>query len=559
MTVKEKAERYDKALEIARQYWNNRAMPIGTNFQLTRMFPELIESEDERIRNEMLQIAKESEDSFYMVMTPNKRERLIAWLEKQHDPQITDAEMKEILRTEYEKGRTDALAEQKCTAEEVLIKAGLKPYKDGDQWCILLGDNIQEGICGFGDTIDDALYAFLNDLIKSQKEQKPTDKVVPKFKVGDTIKHLNGNVFHIARIDGTLYISDEGATISFGRENDWELIEQKPAEPKFKVGDFVIYNRFGKNKLYNIVKINERGYYVNMDDVPNGILDFKDEVFMRLWTIQDAKDGDVLVSSDASYIVLFKELSCLEDNIDRFKSYCHRFRKGTFWPIEDPSWGCNAFHPATKEQRDTLFKAMADARYTFDFEKKELKKIEQEKNMDNKLTNFEHSLKHIMEEAIECGDTHNLKADADMLLRLAQKPNEWHRENEQNLNAWTEGDEKQARQIERIVHNDGCSKKLQEQIANWFESLKNRMHPKVEWSKEDEGYFKTIAHALSVLLVDPYFDEIKLKHTGWFSSLKERYTWKPTEEQIETLKCACGGNYVDLGILESLYKDLKKL
>jgi len=32
--------------------------------------------------------------------------------------------------------------------------ATLKPkiYKDGDQWCVLLGENIQEGICGFGDT-----------------------------------------------------------------------------------------------------------------------------------------------------------------------------------------------------------------------------------------------------------------------------------------------------------------------------------------------------------------------------------------------------------------------
>jgi hypothetical protein len=29
--------------------------------------------------------------------------------------------------------------------------------------------------------------------------------------------------------------------------------------------------------------------------------------------------------------------------------------------------------PAIKEQRDTLIKAMADAGYTFDFEKKELK------------------------------------------------------------------------------------------------------------------------------------------------------------------------------------------
>ena len=44
MTIKEKAIAYDKALEIARQYWNDRALPIGTNFKLERMFPELKES-----------------------------------------------------------------------------------------------------------------------------------------------------------------------------------------------------------------------------------------------------------------------------------------------------------------------------------------------------------------------------------------------------------------------------------------------------------------------------------------------------------------------------------
>jgi len=35
----------------------------------------------------------------------------------------------------------------------------LKPFKDGDMWCVLLGENIQEGICGFGET---PLKAILN-------------------------------------------------------------------------------------------------------------------------------------------------------------------------------------------------------------------------------------------------------------------------------------------------------------------------------------------------------------------------------------------------------------
>lgn len=38
----------------------------------------------------------------------------------------------------------------------------LKPkvYIDGDQWCVLLGENLQEGICGFGDTVYKAILAF---------------------------------------------------------------------------------------------------------------------------------------------------------------------------------------------------------------------------------------------------------------------------------------------------------------------------------------------------------------------------------------------------------------
>ena len=38
--------------------------------------------------------------------------------------------------------------------EEYNLFALLKPkiYKDGDQWCVLLGEDIQVGIAGFGDT-----------------------------------------------------------------------------------------------------------------------------------------------------------------------------------------------------------------------------------------------------------------------------------------------------------------------------------------------------------------------------------------------------------------------
>lgn len=78
--------------------------------------------------------------------------------------------------------------EQKpISAVEVLARAGLKPYKDGNQWCILAGDNIQEGICGFGDTVDEALYQFLMEVLERQKEQKPI-----QFKNNELVDIIKG-------------------------------------------------------------------------------------------------------------------------------------------------------------------------------------------------------------------------------------------------------------------------------------------------------------------------------------------------------------------------------
>ncbi len=45
---------------------------------------------------------------------------------------------------------------------------GIKPYKDGNKWCFLYGENIQEGICGFGDTIYEAAKVFYTELCKYQ-------------------------------------------------------------------------------------------------------------------------------------------------------------------------------------------------------------------------------------------------------------------------------------------------------------------------------------------------------------------------------------------------------
>ncbi len=44
------------------------------------------------------------------------------------------------------------------TRPSIMLRA--KVYKDGNMWCCLYGDNIQIGVCGFGETPDKACLEF---------------------------------------------------------------------------------------------------------------------------------------------------------------------------------------------------------------------------------------------------------------------------------------------------------------------------------------------------------------------------------------------------------------
>ena len=96
----------------------------------------------------------------------------------------------------------------------------------------------------------------------------------------------------------------------------------------------------------------------------------------HLWTIYDVKDGDVVATEpfgtyEKPFVAIYKGRG-----LDHFVSYCFTSFDGKF--NEGTGGHCLNVHPATKEQRDILFKAMGEAGYTFDFDKKELKRLEQE-------------------------------------------------------------------------------------------------------------------------------------------------------------------------------------
>ncbi len=195
------------------------------------------------------------------------------------------------------------------------------------------------------------------------------NKVKPKFKIGDTIINIHyrwDGKHRIREITDDKYIFDSGSYIDIKEQDSWELADK--VEPKFKVGDWVVRG----DTIAQILDIQEQ-YYVGLDI--NG-KDFTSSRFLNdakihLWTIQDAKDGDVLQLGGVTAI--FREYigngSC--------KCYCSVCNGEFEIPSKDNSYGCYNATPATKEQRDLLFAKMKEAGYEWNAEEKELNKIEQ--------------------------------------------------------------------------------------------------------------------------------------------------------------------------------------
>jgi hypothetical protein len=87
---------------------------------------------------------------------------------------------------------------------------------------------------------------------------------------------------------------------------------------------------------------------------------------MCLWTVQDAKDGDVLMSR--SPFIYGKQ--CPYGGLNW---YTNKFIKASNFIFTD-----SPVHPATKEQRDLLFQKMKEAGYEWDADTKKLTKLNKE-------------------------------------------------------------------------------------------------------------------------------------------------------------------------------------
>ena len=62
----------------------------------------------------------------------------------------------------------------------ILLENGIMPYRDGNLWCVLIGENLQSGICGFGITIHEAFVNFMIDVKEMQKRMSSEQPILPE-------------------------------------------------------------------------------------------------------------------------------------------------------------------------------------------------------------------------------------------------------------------------------------------------------------------------------------------------------------------------------------------
>ena len=463
MTPEEKSSAYDKALALMQD-----CIPDENGLVHVRpeeIFPELRESEDEKIRKEIMYHIQHCDDT----IDKETEERMIAWFEKQQKASKVEAAMRDL--------------EQKA-------KAFTEAHK--------------------GETSDEILAQM-------RGEQKPANKVEHNFKVNDwAVNNDSGVIQHIKEIvnvnDETLYVFDE-----------------------------------------------------------DKVLDINFQEQYHLWTIQDAKDGDVLIASDESIFIYSGSTYRYAKFYVALTKYGRLNINGGNWEYKN-----SILHPATEEQRDLLFSKMKEAGYEWDADKKELKKIEDEEynGEDYGIDSLWHA-KNILEKTL--GEVDGYQSDDGILdhkaaITAVKKLYEKKPTLEDAAKAFLQALSDTPYNNTPVVDAQIITKQLLTFMSDRkaYDPDAINKHKSAEWSEEDE---KMVIALMSIC------DEWATRHSylpkenndiekikRWLKSLRPQKQWKPSDEQLYFLHWLAT-NVLTHGevekkaseVLESLYNNLKKL
>lgn len=471
MTQKEKAKFYDEALERAKKELQTCGLVnCDAARQIFRLFPELKESEDELtwltryIEEEVFSLSMDIRDNEDRIKLKNLKKSL-NWLEKQ-------GRKDKLIQETFEKALTMNNKDDERLRKTTI--AFLKDFADkGYENAVECISWLEKQNIFSKKDVDDAYLKGITDAKNEIEKQYEADYQIRKD-IATFLFNYKGDIKDRAKWMNYLDIK-----VSF-------------VEPKFKVGDWVIDKQNIVHQIANVIE-NVTDHTYGYDIVGGGYFNDNTEG-VRLWTIQDAKDGDLLVCdinkaeiggdveklpNIVSTIFIFKNVVSSRDYIH---SYCHLYDRHVLGVQNTMYYNSFVYniHPATKEQRDTLFQKMKEAGYEWNAEKKELKIID------------------------------------------------WSKHKKYNSNApsitkeWSEEDEK----IRQTIINEfkqcsewSCSNGLtKEDCINWLNKQEY-----LEWNDEDNENVNSLFVLLDQMVnINAIGNEHSVEYKNWLKSIKER-------------------------------------
>lgn len=333
--------------------------------------PELMKNEDDRIKENIIATIH----LFYGEPLEDEAKEMIAWLEKQGNKDKLIQELGEYKVKYIQKVLGEHLNDISHKDDESLEKQGKKKSQR------MISAAAKE-----------ALFDVNDDIQQEDSASKTESDFLFKAKYA-------GREYKVKELGGTVFygIEDEPNHIDFVKAENCKIVSgyaikengsPYPIKPitfseqesddkvkrKFKVGDWVI-RKDGQpfdnhnSKIAQIRNIDSKGRHW----FDCGTWDEAKEI--RLWTIQDAKDGDILTSSSTNSTFIYN---------GRFDNIYVGAHGGVSVGINDKfiiAYGQPLYYfwtakqdvrPATKKETEHLFNCMTEAGYKWDADKKEL-------------------------------------------------------------------------------------------------------------------------------------------------------------------------------------------
>lgn len=165
-------EKYEGLLSRIKTMAN--AQPSITKAAIESLFPELKESEGETIRKALIKYFTLSDDNADYQCCGVLCKDIVAWLEKQGGV------------TKLSEEEQNRFAKGVLTSCALSFIDYLDAHKYDGKMCVSNGE-CEDIENAFHNAMWDRLHRYYCKYIEKQGEQKPADKVEPKFRVGDWI------------------------------------------------------------------------------------------------------------------------------------------------------------------------------------------------------------------------------------------------------------------------------------------------------------------------------------------------------------------------------------